>query len=122
MNMVTLYGYPPCSTCKKAEKWLKENGIDYTYVHIVEATPSQDELAELWKQSGLPLKKFFNTSGQVYRNEGIKDKLPNLSEDEQLELLASNGMLLKRPIVTDGQKSTVGFSEKSFTDVWGEVL
>ena len=114
MNMVTLYGYPPCSTCKKAEKWLKENGIDYTYVHIVEATPSKDELAELWKQSGQPLKKFFNTSGQVYRNEGIKDKL--------LELLASNGMLLKRPIVTDGQKSTVGFSEKSFTDVWGEVL
>jgi len=101
---------------------LKENGIDYTYIHIVEATPSKDELAELWKQSGLPLKKFFNTSGQVYRNEGIKDKLPNLSEDEQLELLASNGMLLKRPLVTDGQKSTVGFSEKSFTDVWGEVL
>ncbi|WP_214825114.1 arsenate reductase family protein [Exiguobacterium algae] len=120
--MLTVYGYPPCSTCKKAEKWLKEQGIDYTYVHIVESTPSKEELAKLWEQSGQPLKKFFNTSGQVYRNEGIKDKLPNLSEDEQLELLSSNGMLLKRPIVSNGEKTTVGFSEKSFTEVWGEVL
>ena len=120
--MVTLYGYPPCSTCKKAANWLRDNGVDFTYVHIVEATPTADELGTLWETSGVPLKKFFNTSGQVYRNEGIKDRLPNLSEAEQLELLSSNGMLLKRPIVTDGQKTTVGFSEKSFTDVWGEVL
>lgn len=117
--MVTLYGYPSCSTCKKAEKWLKGQDIDYTYVHIVESTPTKEELATLWEQSGLPLKKFYNTSGQVYRNEGIKDKLPHLSENEQLELLASNGMLLKRPIVTNGEKTTVGFSEKSFTDIWG---
>lgn len=116
--MLTVIGYPKCGTVKKAEKWLTEHGKTYTYVHIVEETPSAEQLRELYERSGLELKKFFNTSGLVYRNEGIKDRLPEMTEDEQLELLASNGMLIKRPIVTDGQKVTVGFSEKTFTNTW----
>ncbi|SOC41076.1 arsenate reductase family protein [Ureibacillus acetophenoni] len=116
--IVQFIHYPRCTTCKKAQKWLEENGINYEAIHIVEQTPSKEKLETLWKNSGLPLKKFFNTSGQKYKSLGLKDKLSAMSESEQLELLASDGMLIKRPIVTDGNKVTLGFKETEFEDVW----
>ncbi|MGM9946072.1 MAG: arsenate reductase family protein [Lysinibacillus sp.] len=110
--------YPKCTTCKKAQKWLEENNIAYESIHIVEQTPTQEQLTSLYKKSGLPLKKFFNTSGNKYKELGLKDKLANMSEEEQLALLASDGMLIKRPIVTDGEKITLGFKESDFLETW----
>ena len=110
--------YPKCTTCKKAQKWLDENGIAYEAVHIVEQTPSKDQLQALYEASGLPLKKFFNTSGMKYRELGLKDKLADMTEEEQLTLLASDGMLIKRPIVTDWKKITLGFKESDFIETW----
>ena len=110
--------YPKCTTCKKAQKWLEENDIAYESIHIVEQTPTKEELTNLYKKSGLPLKKFFNTSGNKYKELGLKDKLTNMSEEEQLALLASDGMLIKRPIVTDGEKITLGFKESDFLETW----
>ena len=110
--------YPKCTTCKKAQKWLKDNEISFEEVHIVEQPPTKDELTNLWQESGLPLKKFFNTSGMKYRELGLKDKLADMTEEEQLELLASDGMLIKRPIVTDGNKVTLGFKESDFEQAW----
>ena len=116
---LTFYWYPKCGTCRKAKKWLDEKGIDYEAVHIVENPPSREELEKLYKKSGLELKKFFNTSGKKYRELGLKDKVKTASEEELLDLLASDGMLLKRPIVTDGEKVTVGFKEEIFAETWG---
>lgn len=110
--------YPKCTTCKKAQKWLNDNGIAYEEVHLVEQTPTKEQLESYWKVSGLPLKKFFNTSGIKYRELGLKDKLVDMTEAEQLELLASDGMLIKRPIVTNGEKVTLGFKESEFVDTW----
>lgn len=107
--------YPKCSTCQKAKKWLDEHKIKYTDRHIVEDTPSYDELKEWYERSGLPLKKFFNTSGLVYKDLQLKDKLPTMSEEEQLRLLATNGMLIKRPLIVDGETVITGFSEKEWT-------
>ncbi|MBK3496138.1 arsenate reductase family protein [Viridibacillus sp. YIM B01967] len=115
---ILLIQYPKCTTCRKAKAWLDENGVSYTTKHIVEETLSKEELKQIWQASGLPLKKFFNTSGMKYRELQLKDRLADMSEDEQLELLASDGMLIKRPIVTDGKKVTLGFKEKDFEDVW----
>ena len=103
--------YPRCSTCQKAKKWLEEHNIEFTERNIVEENPSFDELQTWYKQSGLPLKKFFNTSGLVYKEMQLKDKLPLISEEEQLKLLASNGMLVKRPMVISEDKVLVGFKE-----------
>ena len=104
--------YPPCSTCKKAKKWLDDHGINYTDRHIKENNPSYEELKNWYVISGLPLKKFFNTSGLQYRSLELKDKLPFMSEDEQLQLLATDGMLVKRPVlVTDDGKVLTGFKE-----------
>lgn len=103
--------YPKCTTCQKAKKWLDANNIAYTDRHIVEDNPSYDELKEWYKKSGLPLKKFFNTSGLLYKELQLKDKLPAMSEEEQLKLLASNGMLVKRPIIVDGGLVMTGFQE-----------
>lgn len=116
---LTFYWYPKCGTCRKAKKWLEEKGIEFEEIHIVEQPPTKEQLETLWRQSGLELKKFFNTSGKVYRELGLKDKLPQMSEDEALTLLAENGMLIKRPITTDGEKVTVGFNEEQFEQVWG---
>lgn len=110
--------YPKCTTCKKAQKWLEENGVNYKPIHIVEETPTKEQLRTYWEASGLPLKKFFNTSGQKYKMLGLKDKLSTMSEEEQLELLASDGMLIKRPIVTDGNIVTIGFKETEYTQKW----
>lgn len=91
--------YPKCTTCKKAQKWLDDNGIAYEIRDIKENNPTFDELNNWYKKSGLPLKRFFNTSGLLYKSMNLKDKLPDMSEDEQLKLLASDGMLVKRPII-----------------------
>ena len=91
--------YPKCSTCKKAKKWLDEHNVEYTERHIVENNPTYDELKEWFNKSGLPIKRFFNTSGLLYKEMKLKDKLPTMSEDEQLQLLATNGMLMKRPLI-----------------------
>ena len=103
--------YPRCSTCQKAKKWLKEQNIEFTERHIAEENPSFDELKEWYKQSGLTLKKFFNTSGLVYKEMQLKDKLTSMIEEEQLKLLATNGMLVKRPMVISEYKVLVGFKE-----------
>ena len=104
--------YPPCSTCKKAKAWLDANGVAYTARHIKEENPSYDELKRWLELSGLPVKKFFNTSGLQYRALELKDKLPTMSEEEQLRLLTTDGMLVKRPVlVTDDGKVLTGFKE-----------
>ena len=101
--------YPKCTTCKKAKKWLDENGKDYELRDIKEQNPTYEELKEWHQKSRLPLKKFFNTSGMLYKEMKLKDKLPAMSEEEQLELLATDGMLVKRPILVTEDKVLVGF-------------
>ncbi|WP_100405351.1 arsenate reductase family protein [Bacillus solitudinis] len=115
---VTIYQYPKCGTCRKALKWLSEHNIEVNVIHIVEAPPSKQELKDLYEKSGLELKKFFNTSGQKYRELGLKDKLKDMSESDMLELLSADGMLIKRPITTDGNQVTVGFKEETFEQTW----
>ena len=114
--MTKIYYYPACGTCKKALKWLDENKIKYEKKHIVEEIPSLKELKEIYKKSGLELKKFFNTSGNVYKEMNLKDKLKNMSEKEQLELLVSNGMLIKRPILISDNFILVGFKENEYRE------
>ena len=108
--------YPPCSTCKKAKKWLDDNGVSYTARHIKEQNPSYEELKAWYEKSGLPLKKFFNTSGLVYKDLGLKDKLPTMTEEEQLRLLATDGMLVKRPLVVTEDFVITGFKEAEWTE------
>ena len=108
--------YPKCTTCKKAQKWLDENSVDVTTRDIAKENPSEDELRAWHKASGLPLKKFFNTSGKKYKELGLKDKLPAMSEDEQYKLLATDGLLVKRPILVDGQSVLVGFKEADWQE------
>lgn len=110
--------YPKCSTCQKAKKWLDGHQIKYTDRHIVEDNPTYDELKEWYEKSGLPLKKFFNTSGMLYKEMQLKDKLGTMGEEEQLQLLATNGMLVKRPIIVDGEMVLTGFREAE----WEEKL
>ena len=110
--------YPKCSTCQKAKKWLDGHQITYTDRHIVEDNPTYGELKEWHEKSGLPLKKFFNTSGMLYKEMQLKDKLGTMSEEEQLQLLATNGMLVKRPIIVDGTTVLTGFKETE----WEEKL
>lgn len=111
--------YPKCSTCQKAKKWLDEHNVEYTERHIVERNPSYEELKLWYEKSGLALKKFFNTSGLLYKELQLKDKLPEMSEEEQLKLLATNGMLVKRPIVVEGDKVLVGFRESEWENLFG---
>ena len=110
--------YPKCSTCRKAKKWLDEQNIEYDSRHIIEDNPTADELRKWWEISDLPLKRFFNTSGMKYRELKLKDKLPDMSEDEQLDLLATDGMLVKRPILVGDDVVLVGFKVKE----WEEKL
>lgn len=118
MAKLLVYEYPQCGTCRKAKRFLDERGIDYETRHIVNDPPSKEELKEFVQKSGLEIKKFFNTSGKVYREQRLKDKIPTLSEDELLSLLASEGKLIKRPIVTDGTRVTVGFKPEEFEHFW----
>ena len=115
---LTFYWYPKCGTCRNAKKWLDAHHLSYEEVHIVEQPPSREQLQEFYQKSGLELKKFFNTSGLKYRELGIKDKMKTATEDELLDLLASDGMLIKRPILTDGERVTVGFKEEEFAKTW----
>ena len=111
--------YPPCSTCKKAKAWLDSHGIAYEARHIKEQNPTFEELSQWVEQSGLPVKKFFNTSGLQYKALGLKDRLPGMTVEEQLRLLATDGMLVKRPIVvTNDGKVLTGFKEAQ----WEEAL
>ncbi len=112
------YCYPKCTTCQKAQKFLEEQGVDYTLRDIKLDNPSLEELTDLYQRSGLPLKKFFNTSGLVYKALALKDKLPTMSEGDQLALLATDGMLVKRPILDIPQGICVGFKQ---TD-WESLL
>ena len=108
--------YPKCTTCQKARKWLEEQGVDVTIRDIKLENPSAEELRTWWTVSGLPLKKFFNTSGLQYKALGLKDKLPAMTEEEQLSLLSSDGMLVKRPILVGKGFVRVGFREKEWED------
>ena len=110
--------YPPCSTCQKAKKWLDARGIAYTTRHIKENNPTYEELKQWYEASGLPLKKFFNTSGLLYKSLGLKDRLSAMTQEEQLRLLASDGMLVKRPLVIGEKAILTGFREKE----WEEML
>ena len=110
--------YPKCSTCRKAKNWLDENAIEYESRHIVEDNPQADEIKEWWEKSNLPFKRFFNTSGMKYRELKLKDKLPDMSEEEQFDLLATDGMLVKRPILVGDDVVLVGFKVKE----WEEKL
>lgn len=108
-NTMLFLEYPPCTTCKKAGKWLQDHGVVYESRHIKENNPSYEELKAWYEASGLPLKKFFNTSGIQYRALELKDRLPSMTEEEQLRLLASDGMLVKRPLVVTDRTVLTGF-------------
>ena len=110
--------YPKCSTCKKAQAWLDQKGLTYELRDIKEDKPSREELVEWYQKSGLPLKRFFNTSGLQYKALGLKDKLPAMSEEEQLDLLATDGMLVKRPIIVGDDFVLVGFKEAEWIEVF----
>lgn len=110
--------YPKCSTCKKAKNWLESNGVEFEDRHIVENNPTAEELKVWYEKSGLPLKKFFNTSGLKYKELGLKDKLPNMTEEEQLNLLGTDGMLVKRSLVIGDDFVLIGFKEPQ----WAEKL
>ena len=114
---MTFVCYPKCTTCKKAQKWLDEQDKKYEVRDIKENNQSYDELKSWYAKSGLPLKRFFNTSGQLYKSMALKDKLPDMTEEEQLKLLATVGMLVKRPILVDGDKVLVGFKEAEWSTV-----
>lgn len=116
--MLVFLEYPKCTTCRKAKKWLDEHQITYTDRNIKDDNPSLEEMKALHKKSGLPLKRFFNTSGQLYRSLQLKDKLPSMEEEAQYKLLAEDGMLVKRPLVAGEDFVLVGFKEKE----WGEHL
>ena len=109
--------YPRCSTCQKAKKWLDEHNIEYNERHIVENNPTYNELKEWYEKSGLPLKKFFNTCGMLYKEMKLKDKLSTMSEEEQLKLLASNGMLIKRPLLVGDDFIRLGFKEAEYSEM-----
>ena len=109
--MILVLEYPKCSTCKKALKWLEENEVPFTKRHIVEENPSEQELTEWYHKSGLPLKKFFNTSGLLYKSMELKDKLPGMSDEEGYQLLSTDGMLVKRPLLVGADFVLAGFRD-----------
>ncbi len=111
--------YPPCSTCQKAKKWLDAHGVAYAARHIVEDNPTAEELRAWHERSGLPLKRFFNTSGMLYREMELSKKLPEMSEDEQYALLATNGMLVKRPLLVTADTVVPGFKEAAWEEALG---
>lgn len=115
---LTVYQYPQCGTCRKAIKWLKDRGWELELHPIVEQPPGAEQLKTWIPLSGTPIQKWFNTSGEAYRSSGMKDKLASMSEEEIIAALAGNGKLIKRPIVTDGDKVTVGFKEDVFEKTW----
>jgi Spx/MgsR family transcriptional regulator len=117
--MLKFYGYKKCDTCRKAEKFLQRAAITYEFIDITENPPTAEVLASIAKRANTPLRKLFNTSGIQYRELKIKAQLPTLSDQEILALLAGNGRLIKRPLITNGKKASVGFNEELFVDTWG---
>lgn len=117
--MLLFVEYPKCSTCQKARKWLEERGLEFQGRHIVEQNPTKEELKAWYEKSGLPLKRFFNTSGNKYKELQLKDKLSAMSEEEQLELLSTDGMLVKRPVLVGDDFVTTGFKEKDWLEKLG---
>lgn len=118
--MVTFICYPKCSTCKKAQQWLEDNGIEYTLRNIKEENPTAQELKEWYAKSGQPLKKFFNTSGLLYKSMELKTKLPDMSEEEMIALLSTDGMLVKRPLLIAEDKVLVGFKESQWAEAFNK--
>jgi len=119
MSKITLYGYAKCGTCKKAQKWLDERKVAYTFVDITTSPPTRKTLAAIAKSESYELKHLYNTSGKAYREGGYTELRKTLSEAKQLDALAKNGRLIKRPIVTDGSSYTVGFKAEAFESTWG---
>ncbi len=117
--MTLFLEYPKCSTCQKAKKWLDERKISYEDRHIVEKNPTEEELKTWIARSGLPIKKFFNTSGMKYKELNLKEKLPDMSEEEQIRLLATDGMLVKRPLIVADDYVLTGFRKKEWEDKLG---
>ncbi|MGL5311648.1 MAG: arsenate reductase family protein [Peptostreptococcaceae bacterium] len=116
--MIKLYGYSKCSTVKKSKKWLEQNNLEFINIDMIENTPTKEDIIEMYQKSGQDLKKFFNTSGVKYRELGLKDIVKNESDDKLLDILSSDGMLIKRPIAFDGDNVLIGFKE----DEWKEKL
>ena len=117
---LAFYHYPKCTTCQKARAWLEARGINYEPIDITQQPPSENELRAAMDQGGLSLRQLFNTSGQLYRQMNLKERLPGMSEAEAIEVLTNNGKLCKRPFVTDGGRFTVGFKESQFAERWGK--
>ena len=115
--MIQFICYPKCTTCQKAKKWLDENNVEYEFRDIKLNNPSVDELTEWYKKSSLPLKKFFNTSGLLYKSLELKNKLPEMTEDDMLKLLATDGMLVKRPLLVGDDFVIVGFKEEEYKKI-----
>lgn len=116
--MITFYGYKKCGTSRKGEKALQEMGLDFKFVDVTENPPSITRLKEISKLSGVPVRKMFNTSGKEYRDQNLKEKLPAMNDNDCFALLAGNGRLIKRPLVTDNTRATAGFQEDSFKKTW----
>jgi arsenate reductase len=117
--MIKFYGYKRCGTSRKGEKFLTDRGVEFEFIDITLNPPSRDELETIINLSQKPIKKFFNTSGVAYREQKMKDKIKSMSESDMIETLAGNGKLIKRPIVTDGDRATVAFIESEFDEIWG---
>lgn len=117
-SVLTLYHYPKCATSRKGKAWLDRHGLSYRIVDIVAETPDIETLRDLWQKSGLPLDRWFNPSSGLYRELGLKDRLPSMSDDEKLRLLAAHGKLIRRPVITDGKRVTIGFDEATMERVW----
>ncbi|QLK85569.1 arsenate reductase family protein [Staphylococcus sp. 17KM0847] len=116
--MIKFYQYKNCTTCKKAAQFLTDHGVSFEPIDIVQHTPTQEEFREIVDKTGIEVKKLFNTHGAKYRELNLKDKLSDMSDEEKLELLASDGMLVKRPLAILGHKVTVGFKEDTYRDIW----
>lgn len=116
---MTFYGYDKCSTCRNAKKWLTERGIEFQFIDITKEPPAVETFREILNHGEYALRDLFNTSGQMYRQLDMKTKLNDMDDEEAVELLSQNGMLVKRPVVTDGKRHTVGFNEERYEQVWG---
>ena len=116
--MIKFYQYSNCTTCKKAAKFLNEYGVSYEPIDIVQHTPTKKDFEDIIEKTGVEVNKLFNTHGAKYRELNLKDKLKDMSDDEKLDLLASDGMLVKRPLAISGEKITLGFKEDQYKDIW----
>lgn len=112
------YCHPRCSTCKKAQKWLDEQGVAYQFINLLETTPSKETWVTILEKTDRPLKSYFNTSGMVYRENNLKDKLPEMTLEEAADWLSSNGMVVKRPFAIEGNRHTSGFKETEYETIW----